>query len=327
MLNQQILVSIVIVSYNEGVYLRQCVDSCLKQKQLDNFEIIIGDDGSSDNSSDIIDEYVSNYPDTIRSFVMSRNPTEPVIGSIRASNVIKKGLEISRGKYCMALSADDWLCDNSFLYTAVSTMKNNTDCFVTVAKRFKKVWEDHSEIIQQKGMPKRLYWSGSFYTHISCFVFRKDLAQQHLLSRFCDDTGMQYSLLAGKKWVYLDSCPFCYRQRAKSIMSESDMLELCIMEIMLLQDCLNSNIPIRGGVARFAMPLRYVFNNRTKLLNTKYKKYLDNCRFFNNNILTSIQNYDKKSFFSKIVIQLSIYYTSCLSLLFKLTSRMIILFK
>ncbi len=66
------MVSVVIISYNEAEYLKQAIDSCLKQT-YDNIEIIIGDDGSTDSSMEIINHYVKCYPEKIKSFIMERN--------------------------------------------------------------------------------------------------------------------------------------------------------------------------------------------------------------------------------------------------------------
>lgn len=61
----------IIISYNEADYLRKAIDSVLNQT-LDDKEIIIGDDGSSDESQRIIQEYSAKYPEIIRTFTMDR---------------------------------------------------------------------------------------------------------------------------------------------------------------------------------------------------------------------------------------------------------------
>ena len=52
------LVSIIITNYNYGNYLHRCIRSCLNQSMpINNFEVIVVDDSSKDNSNDIIEEY------------------------------------------------------------------------------------------------------------------------------------------------------------------------------------------------------------------------------------------------------------------------------
>lgn len=59
-----IFLSIIIPVYNVEQYLKDCLSSILSQK-FEQYEIILVDDGSTDNSGKICDEYVSNYKNII----------------------------------------------------------------------------------------------------------------------------------------------------------------------------------------------------------------------------------------------------------------------
>lgn len=157
-----------IVSYNEGRYISQAIESCLSQVGIDDYEIIIGDDGSSDNSLEIIKEYQNKYPDKIKYFVMNRDETGGVIGSIRASNVIKAGLAIAKGKYINVISADDFFCDkNKFLKSIDFLEKDKANTYAAVVSQYKKVWDNgDEESVLNFPMPFKLFWSGG-YIHIS----------------------------------------------------------------------------------------------------------------------------------------------------------------
>ncbi|MDU2242791.1 MAG: glycosyltransferase, partial [Paenibacillus sp.] len=61
-MEKQIAVSVVVPVYNVEKYLRQCLDSLVCQT-LEQIEVIIVNDGSTDASQFIIDEYVQKYPD------------------------------------------------------------------------------------------------------------------------------------------------------------------------------------------------------------------------------------------------------------------------
>ena len=58
-------ISIIIPVYNTAKYLKRCLDSVLAQSYKD-FEMVIINDGSTDNSEQIINEYKDKYPDLIR---------------------------------------------------------------------------------------------------------------------------------------------------------------------------------------------------------------------------------------------------------------------
>lgn len=61
-------VSIIVPVYNVENYLPKCLDSLVNQT-LKDIEIIIVNDGSPDNSQEIIDTYASNYPKLIKAFI------------------------------------------------------------------------------------------------------------------------------------------------------------------------------------------------------------------------------------------------------------------
>lgn len=99
--------SIIIISYNESQFLEKAVESCLNQ-DYDDYEIIIGDDGSDDGSLDIIKRYAET--NGVKYFVMERN-ARYYIPSIRVSNIIKRALTIATGQYICVLSGDDYFVD------------------------------------------------------------------------------------------------------------------------------------------------------------------------------------------------------------------------
>ena len=91
-----IKVSIIIPVYNSEKYLRQCLDSVINQTFKD-IEIIVINDGSTDNSLQIIQEYVNKYSNI--KLINKQNE-----GCYKARNI---GLETATGEYIAFLDADD----------------------------------------------------------------------------------------------------------------------------------------------------------------------------------------------------------------------------
>lgn len=98
LLESKVPVSVIVPVYNTAPYLTQCLDSLLNQS-FDALEIICIDDGSTDNSLEILKNYEAS--DT-RIHVISQKKQ----GVSVARN---KGLEIAQGKYILFLDSDDWL--------------------------------------------------------------------------------------------------------------------------------------------------------------------------------------------------------------------------
>lgn len=92
-------VSIIIPVYNVEKYLERCIDSILNNT-YNNFEIILINDGSKDNSQEILERYYDKYPDKI---IIKQQENQ---GPAQARNV---GLEIATGEYIMFVDSDDFV--------------------------------------------------------------------------------------------------------------------------------------------------------------------------------------------------------------------------
>src|SRR5690606_38450646 len=91
------LITVYVTNYNYGKYIRQAIESVLSQS-LQDFELIIIDDGSSDNSKEIIEEYSSWSNIHI---IYQRNKGLNITNNV--------ALKASKGKYIVRLAADDFL--------------------------------------------------------------------------------------------------------------------------------------------------------------------------------------------------------------------------
>jgi glycosyltransferase involved in cell wall biosynthesis len=100
-LNSPIL-SIIIPVYNTEKYIKCCIDSILSQKYKD-YEILLIDDGSTDDSKNICD-YFQAKDNRITVYHTDNH------GVSAARNL---GLSIARGKWIAFVDSDDWLCDNA----------------------------------------------------------------------------------------------------------------------------------------------------------------------------------------------------------------------
>ena len=95
------MISIIIPVYNVEKYLKKCIDSILMQSYTD-YEVILIDDGSTDSSGTLCDNYQSNARFRII------HQTNKGVSSAR-----NKGLSIAAGEYILFVDPDDWLSDNA----------------------------------------------------------------------------------------------------------------------------------------------------------------------------------------------------------------------
>lgn len=292
-------ISVIIISYNCAEYISEAIESCLSQSYK-NIEIIIGDDGSTDSSNRIIEDYATMYPNTIKHYVMSRPHDESdIIPSIRVSANIRQAVKYATGRYICLLSADDYYMDDLLFEKEMYFLKKNND-YVSVACGYRKQWPNgkYEEMIH-RGRISTLFWSGG-YLHISCFLIKANVFHsKNFLPRLCDDTGMLYTIIASGKCKCLPFVGMVYRQREGSIMHKADRIELDLLELLLYQDIQNVGALPFSSMSRFARPINYIFSHRKELNKPQYKKYLKETSRLDKSIIKDIINYEKSTIVSK----------------------------
>ncbi|MCK4454169.1 glycosyltransferase [Candidatus Parcubacteria bacterium] len=110
-----LLVSIILPTYNRATYIRKAIESVLSQTYR-GFELIIIDDGSTDETPKIISEFKRK---DARVKCMTNKPN---IGLVKSLN---KGVKNAQGKYIARLDDDDFWCDKGKLEKQVKFLENN----------------------------------------------------------------------------------------------------------------------------------------------------------------------------------------------------------
>lgn len=131
-MSEQPKVSVIVPVYKAEKYLRRCLDSILGQTMSD-FEVILIDDGSPDNSGEICDEYAAK--DSRFRVIHKENG-----GASKARNI---GLDIAKGKYVWFIDADDWIDGD-----ALSKLMSDLDADI-IFFGFKRLFKDGKTSICQ----------------------------------------------------------------------------------------------------------------------------------------------------------------------------------
>ena len=159
--------SIIVPVYNVENYLRRCLDSILLQPSSITYEILLIDDGSSDKSGAICDEYQSNFPNVFVSHIENNGVAE-------ARNL---GISLSKGNYLYFMDPDDFLSDN-FFEKISSNLKQKWDvlCF-----GYNEIKENRNTVLSCRP---------HFYTH--CGLLGKNEFRNEFIELF--KTDMMYNV-------------------------------------------------------------------------------------------------------------------------------------
>jgi len=121
----QPLVSVCIQTYQHAAYIKECLDSVLIQETDFSFEIILGEDDSTDGTRGICIEYANRYPDIIRLFPRAEKDKIFINGEKTGRFNFIGNLKAASGKYIALLDGDDYWLTKHKLQKQVDFLKSD----------------------------------------------------------------------------------------------------------------------------------------------------------------------------------------------------------
>lgn len=221
------LLSVIVPVYNVESYLSQCLDSLLAQ-DISDYEVILVDDGSTDNSGAICDRCAAENP----AFQCIHKPN----GGLPSAR--KAGYQISRGQYVTFVDSDDWIAPD--MYKKMCAIMADTHADIIICNHTSVT--PKGEIVCRAAFPAGLYdktrleqeiypymiYSGSFFKYgispnLWNKAFRRELLGPHLFHVPNDivvgeDTLASYSCMLEAESIYfLSESLYFYRSNADSL--------------------------------------------------------------------------------------------------------------
>lgn len=299
------LISIIIPVYNAEAYLKECIDSALSQTYT-KLEIILIDDGSSDNSPSICDEYVQKDNRIIVIHQKNKGPSE----------TRNTGINISKGEYLSFLDCDDILHPEyiSKLFYAIDNSKekislcNNLSFSDTLPSSSK---EDDNikeiELLDIFDIQNSMCVWGKLY-HKTLFA---DI--QYPIGKLPEDEFVTYKILyKAHKVAYCNSVLYFYRNRHGSIMKNKK--ESFYINLL---DALLENYNFFYSHKEYKICEKFLL--RLTYLNTDYNHFLKsntNIVKTEKNISKIIFNLPKKKI--SLLLQFKVFIKTTLIYIFKL---------
>lgn len=221
------LISVIITVYNTEKYLRECVDSVVTQT-YQNIEIILVDDGSTDASPGICDEYAGK--DSRVHVIHKSNEGAP--------KARKAGYEASKGEYLSIIDADDWLESDMIEKLYRTVIEQNVQ--IAMCGRFEESGRESRPVKQGIGagrysgsqlseeiFPRMIvnqeFFEWGIFPSFWDKLFKRETLVPHImdvddrLPMGNDAAGVYPTLLHAESIYILDECLYHYRQIAGSM--------------------------------------------------------------------------------------------------------------
>lgn len=218
-------VSIIIPIYNAEKNLRRCIESVLKQEYT-NFELILVDDGSSDSSGAICDEYREKEH---RIRVIHKKNT----GVSDSRNI---GISMAQGQYIQFLDSDDWITSEAT--GLMVRMAEEHHCDMVISDFYRVVGErvSHKGDIPEEGVLSRVEFASYMLEKPADFyygvlwnkLYKREIIEKHQLRMdkdisWCEDFMFNLEYIRHIEQVYVSRVPFYYYVKTKGSLVSHNM--------------------------------------------------------------------------------------------------------
>lgn len=210
------LISIIVPVFNVEDYIKECLESIIKQTYT-NLEILIIDDGSTDTSGQICDNYAKK--DKRIKVIHQQN-----LGLSASRN---KGIKLSKGKYLSFIDSDDII--NPLMIELLYKEITNNNCDISICKfqifndKFINRNKEYSvSLLNQDEFLKKLMIDKEISSHACNKLYNKDLFKEikFIEGKKYEDIGTTYKLGFNlNKACYLNIELYGYRNRENSIIN------------------------------------------------------------------------------------------------------------
>lgn len=203
------ILSVSVAAYNAEAFLHRCLDSFVESGVMEKIQIIVTDDGSADQTPNIVESYRARYPESI--LLIRQKNQGP-------GSTVNNGIRSAEGKYFRMVDADDWVDPASFAALVKALEETDADAVI-----HEHVLVDHETMQEEPvfvtGLPANQLLSFSEVAEgleiaMHDLVVRTSILQEHVEVDTCFYTDMQYLIFPTRYWktvLYLPLPVYRYR--------------------------------------------------------------------------------------------------------------------
>lgn len=278
-------VSVLITFYNQEKYVDEALKSVFEQECDFDYEVLIGDDGSSDGTLDKVEEWRQKYPGRISIYQMPREAGVKYNGSMRASHNRLNLLKYVKGEYFLFLDGDDFFTDVKKLQKQVEILDNpdNADCVACGHNvyRFEEATGISTPLLKLKREQKyaaKDYW-GHLYFHPDSIMMRSELIEKipvDIVRDYFNDNTITFCMIKYGAIYYLPDIMASYRQTGDGIWTGNSPY-IGILRNVMDVDLERKIAPelYRSSMIRHRADIQYMVNTKGKQDVSKAAFYVD----------------------------------------------------
>lgn len=269
-------VSVILPVYNTAKYLNKCIDSIMNQS-MKEFELIIVNDNSSDNSKSIIHEYYNKYKNIK---IINKTVNQGV------SSARNDAIEIARGEYILFIDSDDWIEENMLERLYKKAIEKDADITICNAyidfednkqKKFDISIGKDSFISKDKMIKELLTQINGLQGHPWNKFYRKDIIIKKVI-RYDENISIYEDflfnlqfILNSERFVFIESNLYHYIQRSNSLARSLNKKNVVDTKYIIEKvECTisnnNTNVPFKEEMISFGY--RTIINNILLIVNS-----------------------------------------------------------
>lgn len=280
----QMKLSVLITTYNLEKYIDQALGSVFGQKTSHDYEVIIGDDGSTDDTIIHLRKWKEKYPDVLSFYVMPRERNMKYDPIIRASENRLSILKYAKGEYVTFLDGDDFYIDHYKFQKQIDILDKNKECSVCLSN-YNDYYEDKDETVEGSDIDHNgvldpgVYWK-NYYVHAATGIYRNiftDEWSEKWGHRPFDDNLIVFNQLKYGMIYFIPDRTLNYRQN-QTPWKEKNRLEQELINLVDYDIEIQINPTFsRSSLCRHYRDLFRIHINRRKLIEyigTEYEEYV-----------------------------------------------------
>lgn len=234
--------SIMITSYNCVESIDKAIKSVIDQEKPFSWELLVGDDGSTDGTVDRIEEWRLKFPDNIKVFVMARTKKGEKSG-LRAARNRANLLSKATGEYLAFLDGDDQLLGNKKFTSQIDILERDLEFeisavahnIVAIERKTDKRYNMVNVEVKEGIIDTTKYWN-DMYFHTNTIVFRsicKELMLDEKYRDYLNDNFITYIILQYGQLYYLKNVYAQYNITGNGLWTGKRRVYGCFRNIML----------------------------------------------------------------------------------------------